>query len=67
MRCAPSAGVWLSSRRYFARGFGGSERTVGDALAATVDVSGPHAAVSPLQHSAWFTPNIGQPLRRHAA
>lgn len=35
--------------------------------AATSAVSGPQSAVSPLQHSAWFAPYIGQPLRTHAA
>lgn len=34
---------------------------------ATSAVSGPQLAVSPLQHSAWFAPNIGHPRRTHAA
>ena len=33
----------------------------------TSTVSGPQPAVSPLQHSAWLTPNMGQPGRTHAA
>ena len=39
----------------------------GGRSAATSAVSGPISAVSPEQHSAWFTPCIGQSTRTHAA
>src|SRR5690606_15559721 len=66
-------GAWgASQERAAAQGgsppgaFGPSGGSTGR-TAATSAVSGPHAAVSPLQHSAWFTPYIGHPPRTHAA
>jgi len=53
------------SRIYVRRGGGGF---MGPAPEPAISaVSGPQLAVSPLQHSAWFTPNIGQPCRAQAA
>lgn len=43
------------------------DRVIRRVTLATSAVSGPQSAVSPLQHSAWFAPYIGHPLRTHAA
>ena len=57
----------IYARVFFEAAEGGPGSTSARETLATAAVSGPHAAVSPLQHSAWFKPNIGQRFWRHAA
>lgn len=53
-----------SARRYVEAPFLAS--ITGAPIGPRWTISMPHA-VSPLQHSAWFTPAMGQPVCTHAA